>query len=702
METKKPLNAQDFVPYESRKKKTFSGCSTLKHLSSSLFLPLLFLLGILLIFITSGRARPVPMGPDMAALCLLSATCFLFFLFGGKLPRFSLLNLLGLGVALYFGLSALESPVQELGQEDASLVFIAFFFYPLGTALAGLKRGSFWLGLTFSLLVFLNVMSLIIQKNGYPRFLLGYPESVGPGMGIFTYYTMFGHFMGAVGLFSLFKGLWNPVLKAKLFWLLLCLTCLISLLICSSRGALVALAPGILVGGFLSLLYFYRAERAHFFKKSLFLLLFLLLLGVAGAFAVMALAQERPVAGMQDPLSGFFFSPVRTNLTQLGGLLADKAGLWGLGARSFEYEYFSVAQHLTYWFKETINLIHNEYAQILVEYGLIGLLLLGALFLSHLFKAALCLFKLPSKKGNIPYPPRLTQHALSLIGAGAALTYAFSHAYTDFVWHILPIATLSAFLLGLLAAPTPLLGEENTELNPPEAKAYDFKALLARLGLLALLAGTAFLSFSEAKTTLPLYFLRQKLLSLPPTASLKEKIPLKEQIAALSPQSLETLDYVRDYLEADRLTQELNRQSWGALLHVEPLLEKALEGYPQNPHTQLTYAYVLKEKENYKKADEVYAGLIAQTSEAGPHFDARTPYASFLLSRASHYDRLNRLPEMHSTIRRALLELQLGAQKRNPYTREKKNLLEELKKVEKHLKEQKIPLSPEIEEQKLY
>ncbi|CAN5209815.1 hypothetical protein BH20VER2_BH20VER2_09590 [soil metagenome] len=94
--------------------------------------------------------------------------------------------------------------------------------------------------------------------------------------------------------------------------------------------------------------------------------------------------------------------------------------------------------------------VHNDYLHLLAEYGLVGVLGLGAFLLVHLGRGWQSFRRLGPKR--VAVSPRLTSNALALnIGALAAVTSYLVHSVVDFNLHIPGNLLLLAFVFGLLA-----------------------------------------------------------------------------------------------------------------------------------------------------------------------------------------------------------------------------------------------------------
>lgn len=96
--------------------------------------------------------------------------------------------------------------------------------------------------------------------------------------------------------------------------------------------------------------------------------------------------------------------------------------------------------------------VHNDYLQLLAEYGALGTIFFAAMLVLHVRNGWLNFLRLGPKR--IAINPRLLSNAMALhIGALVGLTALIVHSIFDFNMHIPGNALLMAFLLGILANP---------------------------------------------------------------------------------------------------------------------------------------------------------------------------------------------------------------------------------------------------------
>jgi tetratricopeptide (TPR) repeat protein len=124
---------------------------------------------------------------------------------------------------------------------------------------------------------------------------------------------------------------------------------------------------------------------------------------------------------------------------------------------------------------------HNEWLQMLADYGWVGLVLMVIMLFMHFANAAAYLRWFVNDK--FPRTASLTSGGLALVlGAAAALAALLAHATFEFNFHVPAIAVTAACLLGICANPgcTP---EAKRAVRVPGAR------LLLKLGLIGASAG---------------------------------------------------------------------------------------------------------------------------------------------------------------------------------------------------------------------
>jgi tetratricopeptide (TPR) repeat protein len=97
--------------------------------------------------------------------------------------------------------------------------------------------------------------------------------------------------------------------------------------------------------------------------------------------------------------------------------------------------------------------VHNDYLELLAEYGVIGCALMAAFLGIHLFSAFRALHRVVEE--NLKPAWRMSSNELALIVGGLGGIFAlFAHSIIDFNLHIPANTLVVAFILGILGHPT--------------------------------------------------------------------------------------------------------------------------------------------------------------------------------------------------------------------------------------------------------
>ncbi|HCN78060.1 MAG TPA: hypothetical protein DIT13_12810 [Verrucomicrobiales bacterium] len=244
-----------------------------------------------------------------------------------------------------------------------------------------------------------------------------------------------------------------------------------------SRGALISLAAGGAVFAGLSLLMVWRARPQVFWP----------LLG-GGLLAVMAAGvvfwkvneEQMLTRELRSPVSG----DVRLAVWKSALAQHEEAPWLGAGARMFyEGSIRLRAPELPVTAADPL-FAHNEYLQMLADYGWAGLALALLMLAAHAWSGLS--FLRWFIRHRYPVTGRLAGNSLGLaVGSLAALAATAAHAAVEFHFHVPATALTGALLLGILANPG-LDDPKRAPVRLPGAR-FAAKALLAvfSFGLLA-------------------------------------------------------------------------------------------------------------------------------------------------------------------------------------------------------------------------
>lgn len=376
--------------------------------------------------------------PYLAALCLVVLLWLAGILLGCKVVRLRFLSWCALAAGAYFlwrchtGYSLVES------WGETSLIAGCFIFY-----IAGIYAGQ-GEKLRGILATICAALSANILWHLFPLFEIPHPFPLrpehgvcGPAVGyaaLFSYKNFAGSFLMTAGTLPLCNLLFRPN-RGIGSWFAALLG-LLSICISFTLGtrSVYLLLPVLLSGLWLLWLVAVVTETR---RCSLFFVGSGLVLLVSVSIA------------LYDFLFGHSITAfIQGTDTHLRGMawgiickLAPDAPPYGFGARATQWE---IAQYFNDWC--TPNMAHNEYLQAWMDYGIIGVCLMGGILVTHFIAG----FRQLSSE-HIGGARRTK--------AGMALLYLLGSALfaaCDFGWHQAALASAAAFACGILASPYPI------------------------------------------------------------------------------------------------------------------------------------------------------------------------------------------------------------------------------------------------------
>jgi len=406
-----------------------------------------------------------------------------------------------LGFASYLVWRDFHSPVISYAREDLFLVLGCGVTYALSaTAMsdARLRIAVLWI---MAALVIGNLAVSFIHISGHWRFhiLPSYLRTIDSHRigGFFNNPNHLAAFLYMAALLFLGMAILGGLHKGwRLLLGILTLACVLAVPLTVSRGALIGLGAGVSVLTLLSL-WLLRRARPHLFLKSVFAVVVFLALAAFSLFSVFSERLDlRFVDGTRwdrDP---------RTVIWKAALAQYHMNPEMGAGGRMF------YSGCITYrspdsapWMKDAL-FAHNEYLQMLADYGWIGLTLAILFVLAHLGNGWRYLRwfvreRLPSK-GILP-----EKNLGFAVGSLAALCALLVHACFEFHFHVPAIALPAAFLFGIMANP----GIENPARKPLRLP------LVRPLWKLALIASGAWMAWGACTVGRADYCLERAVLS---------------------------------------------------------------------------------------------------------------------------------------------------------------------------------------------
>lgn len=352
--------------------------------------------------------------------------------------------------AVYVAARAMGSPVGDWAREDLVMLCGALVAYLLA-ATAASHPGS-RMGVAYVLLVLMaaNLAVGLVHFSGRWEFHLmpGFARDFGAGRigGLFNNPNHLAALF-SMGMFLCAGWMWfgraGPAVRLILGFVIVAVATGTALTV--SRGALLGVSAGALVFMLLALWLVWHTRRV-LFKWLLLGGTLLLLLGGGVLYIVNKEAIQRREMG--SPIG----ADVRGRIWSSAMTQHADAPLWGAGSRMFYAGSIQFRdEHMANWEGDAL-FAHNEYLQMLADYGWAGLALIVVLITTHLWNGIL--FVKWFARSKFPRTGRLGSVTLSLVlGSLAALTATMVHALVEFHWHIPAVILTGAVLLGFLANP---------------------------------------------------------------------------------------------------------------------------------------------------------------------------------------------------------------------------------------------------------
>jgi len=398
-------------------------------------------------------------------------------------PWLTTFSLLGAG---YLVGRALMGGPEGLAVHDVALVLSAIGIYLSVTSTGRGVRG-FWI-ILLAILVALNVGLAISQSVWENPFYFwqsgGSDES--HAIGLFAHYNAFASFLNGTVFFFLSYTFFGRNVAARWACALLSLGLIVTLVMSQSRGGWLSFV----VGGSLwmvLLILFLKQRRS---KLLGIISIAVVLLGVGGIVSSVWVVQritEKRVEKYEENTGRKIEAKVsdggRVAFQQMGFEIFLDSPVVGGGARAFSY------RALEKWDPDTLELwmgdpefAHNEFIQLLSDYGLVGFVLVLALLFIHGILGVINLVSEDDRDSGL---------SIWQLGAAGGLVAMLCQSYFSFIFHFPACVVLCAFQLAILAS--------QSKEKPKNRPVFRFTELVIGIGGLGVAAALAFLGINFFK-----------------------------------------------------------------------------------------------------------------------------------------------------------------------------------------------------------
>ncbi len=423
--------------------------------------------------------------------------CLVLGVFAGRPHRFAWSRLAVASVialVAYVLFRASQSPIPYAARKDVCLllgclaVYLLFVFALQG---AGHRMAMVIL---LGLLGVANTIIALYQRLVNPYFHLfhSHDESrLMPGSGLFFNYDHMSGFTELAALLCLAMAIFGRGSRGmRLAFGILGTTCCIGVLVSMSRGGFLSLGAGLLALGAITLFASKHFGWSPTVRKTILAVGLVAVLGFAGAgVTLIGKRFEGMAAGGEQGIFNIGFSNRLENWS-----LAIRQ--WKLdpvvGTGSGTYDEYSIKLWRADWHRpdrifHPIN-AHNDYLQMLAEYGVVGLALVLLVLATHGGRALSTLrgWLGTSDLGNARPPVQGNTRMALVAGSFSCLVAYGVHSIVDFNMRLLASACVIAFCLAVIASAGPRRKAEGA--SEPLARAG--RILGGLLGLWLLL-GTA-------------------------------------------------------------------------------------------------------------------------------------------------------------------------------------------------------------------
>lgn len=399
-----------------------------------------------------GGTRPVYSFPAYGLLAV--AGLLSVFSFGRPIPRPDLRCLWVTAVFFAYILArAALSPVEYLAWMDFYMVLGCLVVYLLTTLYISSSR------LRMIVILALLVLAAVQVGVGLRQFQVGdewmpfgLPRATGGSRasGMFISPIHLAGYLEVVGLFAVSFTVWSAwKVWARVVMAYIAVLCYVGVAITGSRGGYLSTAFSLFIFTVISL-WTLRRVAPHRFRGAVFVATLVFLMALGTGFV--AIKQDAFLSTRLDRLFGdakgtrdVRFYNWQATLDQFR--VAPVAGT-GAGTHLYYGRLFRRPE-----IQADPEHAHNDYLELLAEYGIIGLVGMTVFLFFHIQGGLRGLSENTDPEVNDPFASLRDNRRAVQIGALAAISAYLAHSVTDFNLHVPGNALMFAFIFGITANP---------------------------------------------------------------------------------------------------------------------------------------------------------------------------------------------------------------------------------------------------------
>jgi O-antigen ligase len=435
----------------------------------------LLVIALLLIELLIGGTRLLFSLPSCGILALVSFISLYSFRRSQIPANVYCLGATGL-FAVYIVLRLIFSPVEYLARADLYILLGALMIYLFVALILTVPKYRFVFVMTLLVIALMHVTIGGIQYlRGEPFPLFDFIEKQDFGLRATGLYICPNHLAGFLEVAAV-MGLSIVCWSRQGFWLKLlagygAVICSVGILLTGSRGGYVSTIIGLIVFMILSWVAIRRASKHQMWVSA-----FGAITVAALLFTAITAIFSRHYALQSRAASVLDTGNIRVELWKMA---VDQYKLNpAVGTGGGTYQYYGRLFRPSHIQADPVY-AHNDYAQLLAEYGLAGLLTALAFVACHLWFGWKALNYFVTERPVARY--RLQSDALALnIGALTSVAIYLVHSFLDFNLHIPANAMLLAFMFGILGNPGILMPRVN---EPHEKISHLLKLALPAMGV---------------------------------------------------------------------------------------------------------------------------------------------------------------------------------------------------------------------------